>query len=184
MKISYTKHQTCRSARHYREKYRELDLEIASNRDDVLVLFSEVRPLHIERWDDSGCRNALFIKFHEILTREVDALQIDLIHLRANPTKLAITYYHIVNKNAYFNLLELKFDNDAELKPGPVARSFAAQHYLDGGLEKYDYMGDYSQYKCSWLSALKTRHDLHTHTKLKIPDQESLPKRKAIHCFE
>jgi len=142
-----TRYQIRRSMRHYSEKYGELDMEIARNRDKALDFFREAGPLHIERWDDSGYRNEMFIKFHENLIREADDHQIDLIRLRAGNTTIAIMYFHIVDKNVYFYLHGLKYDDDAKLKPGLVAHSFATQYYLDAGMDKYDYMGGYSQYK-------------------------------------
>jgi CelD/BcsL family acetyltransferase involved in cellulose biosynthesis len=89
----------------------------------------------------------LFLRFHENLIRESEDNQIDLIRLRFGSTTIAIMYYHIVDKNVYFYLHGLKFDDDPKLKPGLVAHSLASQYYLDAGMDKYDYMGGYSQYK-------------------------------------
>ena len=142
-----TRYQIRRSIRHYEEKYGEVKLMIARNRDESIEYFHEAGPLHIERWDDSGYKNKQFINFHENLIRESDDHQIDLIRVRAGNTTIAVMYYHIVGKNVYFYLHGLKYDDDAKLKPGLVAHSLASQHYLDAGMDIYDYMGGYSQYK-------------------------------------
>jgi CelD/BcsL family acetyltransferase involved in cellulose biosynthesis len=142
-----TRYQIRRSIRRYEEKYGKIKLMIAQNRDESIEYFRQAGPLHIERWEDSGYKNKQFIEFHENLIRESDDHQIDFISVRAGETTIAIMYYHIVGKNVYFYLHGLKYDNDAKLKPGLVAHSLASQHYLEAGMDKYDYMGGYSQYK-------------------------------------
>lgn len=142
-----TRYQIRRSIGMYQEKYGDLQLEVAKDTDQAIAFFREAGPLHIERWDDSGYKNRLFIDFHENLIRGSDDHQIDIIRLRSGSTTIAVLYYHIVDKNVYFYLHGLKYDEDAKFKPGLVAHSLATQHYLDNGMDKYDYMGGYSQYK-------------------------------------
>lgn len=142
-----TRYQIRRSIRHYRNLYGDLQLEVAGSKNEALSMFREAGPLHIERWDDSGYKNRLFVQFHERLIQTSEDHQVDLIRLRAGKRAIAIMYFHIVNRNVYFYLHGLKYDADPRLKPGLVAHSLATQHYTDKGMNKYDYMGGYSQYK-------------------------------------
>lgn len=142
-----TRYQIRRSIRSYQELYGNIEMEIAEDNKQAIQFFREAGPLHIERWNDSGYKNPLFVKFHENLIRESERQQIDLIRLRAGKTTIAVMYYHIVGKNVYFYLHGLRYDENPKLKPGLVAHSLATQHYLDQGMNNYDYMGGYSQYK-------------------------------------
>lgn len=142
-----TRYQIRRSTDLYREKFGEAELQVARNKDEAVDFFREAGPLHMERWDDSGYQNSLFVRFHENLIRESEGHQIDLIRLRFGSTTIAVMYYHIVDKRVFFYLHGLKYDNDSKLKPGLVAHSLASQYYLEAGMDTYDYMGGYSQYK-------------------------------------
>ena len=142
-----TRYQIRRSKALYEERYGPLNIKIASNREEAIQFFREAGPLHIARWEDSGFKNTQFLQFHENLIRECYEAQIDCIELRAGKKTIAIMYYHIVDKNVYFYLHGLHYDLDPKLKPGLVAHSLATQHYLDNGMDRYDYMGGYSQYK-------------------------------------
>ena len=122
-------------------------MEIAQEREQAIEFFHEAGPLHIQRWSDSGYKNRLFVEFHENLIRNSEKHSIDLLRLRAGETTIAVMYYHLVGRKVYFYLHGLKYDDDPKLKPGLVAHSIASQHYLENGMDKYDYMGGYSQYK-------------------------------------
>ena len=56
-------------------------------------------------------------------------------------------YNFIHNKKVYFYLQGVSYEADNKLKPGLVAHSLITQYYLNKGMNLYDYMGGYSQYK-------------------------------------
>lgn len=145
---SNTRYQIRRSIRHYQSLHGELSLHAAKNEQEALDYFHQAGPNHIKRWNDSGYRNPLFINFHENLIRaSFKDNNIDLIKVASGNTTIAIMYYHIIGKSVFFYLHGLLYEKDSKLKPGLVAHSLASQYYLDRGMDIYDYMGGYSQYK-------------------------------------
>jgi hypothetical protein len=143
-----TRHQIKRSVRLYEKQYGKISMQHASDMDQAIDLFHEAGIFHIHRWDDSGYNNPLFMRFHENLIRSTfDKGLVKLIKIKAGGTSIAILYFHIVNKNVYFYLHGLHYDDNSKLKPGLVAHSLTTQYFLDQNMCIYDYMGGYSQYK-------------------------------------
>ncbi len=143
-----TRYQITRSMRLYVKKYGELSLISAHNTQQALDYFKQAGPLHLKRWKDSGYANIQFIKFHENLIQQAfDDNTISLLKVQAGEETIAIMYYHLVNKTVYFYLHGLKYESDKKLKPGLVAHTLATQYFYQRGMEKYDYMGGFSQYK-------------------------------------
>ncbi len=145
---SNTRYQIRRAIRHYENLHGPLSIQIANNEEEELQLFREAGPLHIKRWDDSGYHNPEFIRFHENLIRQNHEKQSTrLMKILSGQVTIAIIYYHIVDKNVYFYLHGLLYETDPKLKPGLVAHAMATQYFIDRGMNYYDYMGGYSQYK-------------------------------------
>jgi len=145
---SNTRYQVTRSMRLYQKKYSEVELQVASTREEALEFFREAAPLHILRWEDSGYHNDQFVRFHEnLITDSFDEGAIALLKVKAGNEIIAIMYYHINHKSVYFYLHGLKYEKNSKLKPGLVAHTLATQYFIDQGMNGYDYMGGYSQYK-------------------------------------
>ena len=145
---SNTRYQIRRSIRHYEKLHGELSIKIANNAPEALEYFREAGPLHIERWDDSGYHNPEFIRFHETLIESnLSSGSVVLMKILSGNVTIGIIYFHIVGKSVYFYLHGLLYESDAKLKPGLVAHALATQYFIDQGMDYYDYMGGYSQYK-------------------------------------
>ena len=145
---SNTRYQIRRSIRHYEKLHGELSIEFAKNEKQAFDFFQQAGPYHIKRWEDSGYKNELFIKFHENLIKNCfNDNSINLLKVKSGNTTIAIMYYHIAGKKVFFYLHGLLYEPDTKLKPGLVAHSLASQYYLEQGMDIYDYMGGYSQYK-------------------------------------
>lgn len=145
---SNTRYQIRRSIRQYEKLHGELSLQVARDQQQALDFFQQAGPFHLARWEDSGYKNKLFIDFHRNLIRTCfNDNSIDLLRVNSGNTTIAIMYYHIVGKKVFFYLHGLHFEDDPKLKPGLVAHSLASQYYLEQGMDIYDYMGGYSQYK-------------------------------------
>jgi hypothetical protein len=143
-----TRYQIRRSIRHYQSQHGEMSIQIAKDEEQALQFFREAGPLHIKRWDDSGYHNPEFIRFHENLIRENHPRHsAQLMKVLSGHVTIGLIYYHIVNKSVYFYLHGLLYEHDPQLKPGLVAHAMATQYFIDEGMNFYDYMGGYSQYK-------------------------------------
>lgn len=143
-----TRYQIRRSIRLYKERYGEIILGVADSTAQALDFFHQAGPLHILRWDDSGYRNPQFVDFHEnLIRRSFDENIIKMLKISAGNETIAIIYYHVSNSIVYFYLHGLRYENNSKFKPGLVAHSIATQYFVDQGMDKYDFMGGYSQYK-------------------------------------
>ena len=143
-----TRYQIKRSLRIYNEHFGSVLLEVATTQQVAVDYFHLAAPFHISRWVDSGYLNPQFIKFHEnLIIQSFDQGSIELLKISAGGQIIAIMYYQIENKTVYFYLHGLNYDGNKKLKPGLVAHALATQYFIDKGMENYDYMGGYSQYK-------------------------------------
>lgn len=143
-----TRYQIRRSKRLYEKKYGAIKMTSADNMEQALEFFHQAGPFHILRWSDSGYQNEQFVKFHENLIRSsFDDGQVKLLKIRAGNETIAIMYYHLINNSVYFYLHGLLYEPNSKLKPGLVAHTIATEFFLSQGVDKYDFMGGYSQYK-------------------------------------
>lgn len=148
-----TRYQIQRSIRLYQEFHGDLKLTIAHSSDQALEFFHEAGKLHVLRWSDSGYNNEQFIQFHQnLIIENYSQKNIDLMKVSAGDVTVGILYFQKVNKNVYFYLHGLNYESDNKLKPGLVGHALATQYYIDQGMQVYDYMGGYSQYKCQLAS--------------------------------
>jgi len=146
---SNTRYQINRSIRLYEALHGEITYTLAQDVNQALALFHEAGKYHLSRWQDSGFNNKEFISFHEnLIKKSIDKNAINLMKICAGDTTIAILYFHLVDKDVYFYLQGINYEDNPKLKPGLVAHAMATQYYLDKGMRKYDYMGGYSQYKC------------------------------------
>ncbi len=145
---SNTRYQIRRSIRRYEKSHGLIELIHTKSTKDALNFFTEIAPLHIERWYDSGYKNDDFIDFHHRLIKAYyDDGRIHLIKVNAGKTTIAILYYLIKDSTVSFYLQGLLYEQDKILKPGLVAHCLATQYFMNQGMTVYDYMGGYSQYK-------------------------------------
>lgn len=145
---SNTRYQIRRSIRQYEKLHGELSLQVAQDQQQALDFFQQAGPFHLARWEDSGYKNELFTDFHRNLIKTCfNDNSVDLLKVKSGNTTIAIMYYLIEGKKVFFYLHGLHFEDDPKLKPGLVAHSLASQYYLEQGMDIYDYMGGYSQYK-------------------------------------
>ena len=145
---SNTRHQVRRSIRSYEEIFGPLSMVFANNCEAALCYFQEAGKYHIQKWHDSGFKNPEFTQFHRnLIENSFDSGSIQLCRLQAGGKTIAILYHLIVARKVYFYLQGLVYHSNKKLKPGLVAHVLATESYLQSGMESYDYMGGYSQYK-------------------------------------
>ena len=143
-----TRYQINHSKKKYENLYGTLKLSFAGNMTQALQYWEQAGELHIKRWHDSGFQNPKFVSFHkELMIKNFDSGLIDVAKITAGNHLVAIIYNIIYKKNVYFYLQGLQSETDGKLKPGLTAHSMLIEHYLQQGMNAYDFMGGYSQYK-------------------------------------
>jgi CelD/BcsL family acetyltransferase involved in cellulose biosynthesis len=143
-----TRYQINHSRRIYESQYGTLQISFAANSKQAIQYWTEAGELHIKRWHDSGFLNPKFVSFHKaFIINNFDSGRIDLARITAGNHLIAIIYNVIYKKNVYFYLQGIQPENNGKLKPGLTAHAMLIEHYLHQGMESYDFMGGYSQYK-------------------------------------
>ena len=152
-----TRYQINHSKKKYETQYGSLKLSFAKNIKQALQYWEEAGELHIKRWHDSGFKNPKFVSFHkEFMINNFDSGLIDVAKITAENHLIAIIYNIIYKKNVYFYLQGLQPETDGKLKPGLIAHSMLIEHYRQQGMNSYDFMGGYSQYKKQLSQAAET----------------------------
>ena len=143
-----TRYQINRSNKKLETLYGALKLTIATNTELALEYWEEAGKLHKKRWPDSGFQNPQFVNFHKtFIMKNFASGMIDMVRITAGNHLVAIIYNIIYKKNVYFYLQGLHYETDNKVKPGLSAHSILIEYYLQQGMDAYDFMGGYSQYK-------------------------------------
>lgn len=143
-----TRYQINRSQKKYETQYGSLKLSFAEDIKQALQYWNEAGDLHINRWHDSGFQNPKFASFHkDFMIKSFTSGMIDIVKITAGNHLVAIIYNIIYKQNVYFYLQGLHPETDGKLKPGLTSHSMLIEHYLQLGMDTYNFMGGYSQYK-------------------------------------
>lgn len=150
---SNTRYQVRRAIRLY-EKAGEIRITPAANTETAMTYLDELKPLHIEYWAARGSRSGFaepfFTAFHEtLITRGISTGEIELLRITAGTRLVGYLYNFSYNREIYFYLSALNYEDDPKLKPGLVSHALSAQYYLDKGLAIYDFMAGDARYKSS-----------------------------------
>lgn len=143
-----TRYQINHSKKKYEALYGKLQLSFAKNSKQAFQYWDKAGALHLRRWHDSGFQNPKFIAFHsELIKKNFDYGLIDVVKITAGNHLIAIIYNVIYKGNVYFYLQGLQREADGKLKPGLIAHAMLIEHYLQQGMNSYNFMGGHSQYK-------------------------------------
>ncbi len=143
-----TRYQINRSSKKYESLYGPLKLTFAEDIEQAFQYWEEAGKLHTQRWHDSGFRNPDFARFHKnFIMKNFDTGMIDMAKITAGNHLVAIIYNIKYRNNVYFYLQGLQYEEGSKLKPGLTAHPLLIEHYLQQGMNSYNFMGGYSQYK-------------------------------------
>lgn len=148
-----TRYQINRSRKRYESSGR-LTFTVLSSAAAMLAVWPTLGQLHLARWgrdeQGSGFANPRFLQFHESLIRRgAPQEQVEFCILTQDGRLIGGLYNFIYRNRVYFYLSGLSDEADNQLKPGLLLHSLAIQHYLERGLDYYDFMGGESRYKQS-----------------------------------
>jgi len=148
-----TRYQINRSERLYQEAG-ELEFTVLSAADAIAGYWERLSQLHQQRWGSqpvqSGFANASFVEFHQALIREAAKnAEVEFCALSLHGQVIGLLYNFLYRGCVYFYLSGLEFEADSRFKPGLVIHARAIQHYLDRGMDRYDFMGGEARYKQS-----------------------------------
>jgi CelD/BcsL family acetyltransferase involved in cellulose biosynthesis len=143
-----TRHQLRRSIRRYEETHGPAALLPATSIDGALALFEEAGAWHRQRWPDSGFNNPRFVDFHQnLIKRGFDHGNAQLFRVSFGDHTLGVFYFLVSSRHVYFYLQGVRSEADGKLKPGMSGHLLLMQHFLEQGMDVYDFMGGDSQYK-------------------------------------
>ena len=106
--------------------------------------------LHARVWRDRGKQsvfdNPKLSRFHEALRRTAPE-QIDLLQLYAGETLIGALYNFSDGRCSMNYQSGFLYENDNQLAPGFVTHVMAAQHFVDAGYDRYDFLAGDADYK-------------------------------------
>lgn len=148
-----TRYQINRSKRLY-EQAGKLELKRAETLIQALRMLEVIGHLHAKRWaSDSGFNNPQFVSFHRTLIERLwDNGNIDIWQLSLNGEPLSFLYNFVQRGTVYFYLGAVRETDNAKLKPGLLGHAMTIEHYLNKGIQYYDFMGGDERYKRSLAS--------------------------------
>lgn len=139
-----TRSQIRRSMRLY-EAQGAVTLELASARHETELFFSELVDLHTRRWRSVGKKGGFAsprrMAFHSALIeagRESGVAQ--LLRLRVGDRTLAVLYNLVANRQVCFYQSGIVQEENAQLKPGMLLHHLAIEHYMQKGMNRYDFL--------------------------------------------
>ncbi len=152
-----TRYQINRSRRLY-DKKGGMRLGFAKDAKEAYRFFKEGSSLHKARWSVNGEKSAFdmlpFMSFHEEIMRAgFEKGEIDVIRLTlgqgASEIYMGMLYNFIHKGQVYFYMSALKYENYSGLKPGMTAHCAAIEHYIEVGMDIYNFMAGDNRYKQS-----------------------------------
>ena len=152
-----TRDQMRRSLRLYRERG-EVTLRVAASEGDALALFDELGALHGARWAAQGIPGGAFASrawraFHErLIARTFAEGETHLLRVAVGNEPIGLLYLFVARGVVSFYQSGFRYESDNRIKPGLVTHALAIQHYLEQGLDTYDFLAagvDGARYKGS-----------------------------------
>ena len=140
-----------------------LVLEMAQTQAQLEDWFEALKNLHRLRWrgtkDGSGFDHRPFDQFHNGVAQGLfNQKNMHLWRIRAGATDIAYLHVFSADKRAYFNVSGINYDLSGAFKPGIIAHWMVIQHYLENGIDLYDFMVGTNQYKQSLSTESKDLH--------------------------
>ena len=151
-----TRYQINRSEKRYQQSG-QLTFACVQDPKAIAEWWPQLAALHQQRWGMtptlSGFANPAFVQFHQRLIAQCAPLHlVEFCTLFLGDLMLGCLYNFVYRGRVYFYASGLRQEADAQLKPGLLLHAMAIQHYLERGLEFYDFMGGDARYKQSLAS--------------------------------
>jgi len=148
--------QIRRSIKEY-NKLGDIQIQIAKNPEDALIIFDELIELHQKRWTALGYAGALSteysLNFHKtLINRRFHHGEIQLIKISAGKFTIGCLYNFIHNKNILFITCGFNYLAGNLYRPGFVSHFYAIMHNAMIGMNRYDFLEGYNDYKVSLSS--------------------------------
>ena len=143
--------QIRRAFRAYEEQG-PLQLDEASNTEEAIVFFDELKALHTTRWEAKGGQgsfsNPLWESFHRALIRlRFVKGEIQLIRVCNSSRTIGYLYNFIWRKRVYVLQTGFEVVEDKRLMPGYIVHSLAIAYNKQKGVKVYDLLHGDSLYK-------------------------------------
>ena len=160
-----TRSQLRRARRRMESLHGPVRLETPKSAGEALAFLHEAGELHRRRWPDSGFLNPIFVDFHEhLIKRAFDHGFVSLFRVCFGEHTAGVFYFLLDSNRAYFYLQGIRPEADGRLKPGLVCHLVLMEHFLEQGLDSYDFMGGDTQYKRQLADGEMLFHSFRSHS--------------------
>lgn len=154
--LSSSRRKHLRQQVRYYQEIGPLSFTIAQDVPTALEMLKELGDLSETRSAELGRRGIFasqhFLKFHHGLIKRCQGTgEVKLMRLTAGEQTVGLLYNLVSKGRVYFYQCGFNYSGDKRLSPGTVTLSFAIQHFLDAGMDDYDFLSGEAKYK-EWLS--------------------------------
>lgn len=149
-------------------KWGEIQVHMAENAEDALIILNELIELHQKRWANLGYRGAFYseysVDFHKrLICSRLSGGEIQLLRIPAGNHTIGCRYCFIYNGTVMgyvggFNYLPVKF-----YLPGFICHYFTILHNAVLGLDGYDFLEGEDDYKKSLSTDYNEMEDIIVH---------------------
>lgn len=140
--------------RSLREYGGRLALDRASNTEQALEYFGQLKSLHVKSWSRRGRPHAFqkpfFERFHHaVISAGMEEGAVDLLRVTVDGRVLGFLY-NFVRNGVAANYQSGFADNVPGQRPGYVCHAMAISHYVARGLQTYDFLAGSNRLKESF----------------------------------
>lgn len=154
--LSSSRRKHLRQQLRYYSETGPLNFSTAQDVPAALAMFKELGSLSEARSAELGRRGIFssehFVNFHQALIERCQASgAVSLMRLTAGDGTVGVLYNLVSKGKVYFYQCGFNYSGDKRLSPGTVTLAYAIQHFIDAGLDDYDFLSGEAKYK-EWLS--------------------------------
>jgi len=144
--------QVRRNRREFQERLGEITVRRAADMPEALAFFSQMRELHIKRWDRRDKATSLtagaVVAFHHrlIQARFADG-GVEMIRVGSPDRTIGFLYNFVVCGKVFVFQTGFAYDPSSKWSPGLLTHTLAIEHYRLRGMREYDLLSGDALYK-------------------------------------
>ena len=141
-----------RNRREYETALGDIGVRRATDLDEALGFFGQMRDLHLARWNSLDKSTSLatdaVVDFHHRVIRSLFASGgVDLLRVGSAERPVGFLYNFVVHGKVAMFQSGFDYEPSSRRSPGLLTHALAIEHYRQRGLREYDFLSGDAQYK-------------------------------------
>jgi hypothetical protein len=144
--------QARRNLREFELRLGEITVRRATDVAQALAFFSEMRELHVARWNRLGKTTSLssstVVAFHHrFIEASFDSGQVEMIRVGSAERPIGFLYNFVVRGKVSVFQTGFVYEPSSKWSPGMLTHALAIEDYRSRGLREYDFLAGDAPYK-------------------------------------